>query len=338
MKAVIHERYGSPSEVLTLRDVPKPAIKDDEVLVRVRAASMHPDVWHVVAGFPYVLRLMGNGVRKPKKMVPGTDLAGHVESVGKSVTRFKVGDEVFGESVKFGWLNGGTYAEYAAVPQTLLALKPTNVSFEQAAAVPTAGYIALTNLGAAGNLAGQNVLINGAGGCMGPLALQIAKANGARVTAVDCAEKLPMLRSLGADHVIDYATEDVLRSGERFDFILDVFSNLWFDVCAPVLTPTGVYQPIGHANYGKATGRMGGRIVGSLPLFVGLLLRGLLNPKRRKNLKMLSKPEAMATFRGLLESGTLTPVIARTFPLGETATAMRLMQEGRTVGRLIITP
>jgi NADPH:quinone reductase-like Zn-dependent oxidoreductase len=255
MKAVIQDKYGSADEVLRVGDIDRPVPSDDEVLVRVRAASMHPDVWHVVAGFPYLLRLMGNGVRKPKKIVPGSDLAGLVESVGKNVTRFKVGDAVFGESVKFGWHNGGAYAEYAAVPQTLLALKPGNVTFEQAAAVPTAGYIALSNLGAAGNLAGQNVLINGAGGCMGPLALQIAKANGARVTAVDCAAKLPMLRSLGADHVIDYAKEDVLKSGERFDFILDVFSNLWFDVCAPALTATGVYQPIGRSRDAPDAGR-----------------------------------------------------------------------------------
>jgi NADPH:quinone reductase-like Zn-dependent oxidoreductase len=338
MKAVVQDGYGSPDEVLSVRDIATPVPKDDEVLVRVRAASMHPDVWHVVAGFPYVLRLMGNGVRKPKKIVPGTDLAGQVEAIGKRVTQLKVGDEVFGESAAFGWANGGAFAEYAAVPQPFLALKPATVTFEQAAAVPTAGYIALTNLGAGGNLAGQNVLINGAGGCMGPLALQLAKANGARVTAVDCAAKLPMLRSLGADHVIDYARENVLQSGERYDFILDVFSNLWFDVCAPSLTPTGVYQPIGHANYGKATGRMGGRIVGSLPLFVGLLLRTLLNPKKRRNFKMISKPDAMATFRQLLESGKLTPIIARTFPLGEVAVAMRLMQEGHVPGRLIIVP
>ncbi|MEQ1911144.1 MAG: NAD(P)-dependent alcohol dehydrogenase [Vicinamibacterales bacterium] len=337
MKAVVHDRYGSADEVLRVRDVDKPTPKDDEVLIRVRAASMHPDVWHVVAGLPYLLRLMGNGVTRPKKIIPGTDLAGQVESVGKNVTQFKAGDEVFGESTKFGWHNGGAYAEFAAVPQMLLALKPTNVTFEQAAAVPTAGFIALSNLGAAGSLAGRHLLINGAGGCMGPLALQIAKAEGARVTAVDTAEKLPMLRSLGADHTIDYTREDFLQSGERFDFILDVASTLWFDVCAHALTPTGVYVPIGHANYGKATGRMGGRIVGSVPTFVGLLLRQQLS-KNRKNFTMLRKPDAMATFKRLLESGKLTPIVARTFPLSEVATAMRLMQEGHTVGRLILVP
>jgi NADPH:quinone reductase-like Zn-dependent oxidoreductase len=224
------------------------------------------------------------------------------------------------------------------VPQELLALKPGNITFEQAAAVPTSGYIALSNLRGANPLAGRNVLINGAGGCVGSLAIQIAKAGGARVTAVDCAEKLSMMCSLGADRVIDYTKEDVLQGGERYDLILDVASTLWFDVCAPILTPAGAYVPVGHAHFGRATGRMGGRILGSLPLFVGLLLRALLDPKKRKNFKILGKPEAMATFKALLESGQLTPVIGRAFPLGEAAAAMRCMEEGRVVGRIIMTP
>src|SRR6516225_5902257 len=219
MKAVIHRAYGSPEKVLSLQEVEKPVPKDGEVLVRVRAASMHTDVWHVVAGYPAVLRLMGNGIRRPQLRIPGTDLSGVVESIGKNVTRFKIGDEVFGESAKFGWLNGGAYAEFAVIPQDFLVLKPKNVTFEQAAAVPTAGMIALDNLGGAERPRRQSVLINGAGGCMGPIAVQIAKADGARVTAVDCAEKLPMLQSLGADHVTDYRNEDYLRCGERYDLI-----------------------------------------------------------------------------------------------------------------------
>jgi len=281
MKAVVHDTYGAPGQVLAVRDIAMPAVADNDVLVRVRAASVHPDVWHVVTGLPYVLRLMGNGVRRPKFRVPGTDLAGVVEAVGRTVTRVKAGDEVFGESTAFAWKSGGAFAEYASVPQELLSLKPANVTFEQAATVPTSGYIALANLRSAGALAGRNVLINGAGGCLGSLAIQIAKADGARVTAVDCAGKLPMMCSLGADHVIDYQTQNVLHSGERYDVILDVASNLWFDVCAPALTPTGSYVPIGHAHFGKATGRMGGRIVGSLPVFVGQLLRALLNIEGR---------------------------------------------------------
>ena len=336
MKAVVHRQYGPADDVLSLREIDTPLIGDDDVLVRVRAASMHPDVWHVVEGLPYVLRLMGNGVTRPKMIVPGTDLAGHIEAIGKNVTRFKVGDEVFGESTAFGWKSGGAFAEYAAVPQILLALKPRNVTFEQAAAVPTSGYIALTNL--ASFETGQQVLINGAGGCVGTLAIQIVKANGGKVTAVDCAEKLPLVRSLGADRVVDYTREDVLQTGDRYDLILDVASTLSADAGKAHLTPTGNYVPIGHAHFGKAKGRMGGRIVGSLPYFVGLLLRALLDPKKRKAFKILSKQDAMATFAALLESGKLTPIVARTFPLSDVAAAMRCMQEGKTVGRIIVTP
>jgi NADPH:quinone reductase-like Zn-dependent oxidoreductase len=215
---------------------------------------------------------------------------------------------------------------------------PANVTFEQAAAVPTSGYIALSNLQGAGALAGRNVLINGAGGCVGMLAIQIAKAGGARVTAVDCAEKAAMMRSLGADQVIDYQKEDFLHGGERYDVILDVASNLWFDVCAPALTPSGMYLPIGHAHFGKATGRMSGRIVGSLPAFVALMLRALVNPERRKNFKLLSKPEAMATLTALLESGQMTPLVARRFPLSEVRAAMKCIEDTRIAGRIVVTP
>jgi NADPH:quinone reductase-like Zn-dependent oxidoreductase len=224
------------------------------------------------------------------------------------------------------------------VPAKLLAIKPDNVTFEQAAAVPTSGYIAMYSLASAGSLAGRSVLINGAGGCMGALAIQIAKADGARVTAVDRTDKLQMMRSLGADHVIDYTKEDVLKGGERYDYILDVASTLWFDICAPILTPGGTYVPIGHADFGRATGRMGGRVLGSLPLFISLRVRALLDSNKRKNMKMLGRPEAMARFKALLESGQLTPIIGRTYSLGEVAAAMRDMEDGRSVGRLIITP
>jgi NADPH:quinone reductase-like Zn-dependent oxidoreductase len=334
MKAVIHRAYGSPEKVLSLQSVEKPVPKDGEVLVRVRAASMHPDVWHVIVGYPAVLRLMGNGVRRPRLRIPGTDLSGVVESAGKDVTRFKVGDAVFGESSKFGWQNGGAYAEFVAVPQDFLALKPQNVSFEQAAAVPTAGMIALNNLGGAERPRRQSVLINGAGGCMGSIAVQIAKADGSRVTAVDCAEKLPMLQSLGADHVIDYQKEDYLQSGERYDLIIDVVSIRSSDEYKHALSPSGSYVRIGHAHYNNNRRR----ILGDMPYFVGLLLRMLLDREKRKNFKMLKKADALAIFRDLLESGKLAPLIARTFPLSEVVPALRSMQEGKTPGRVIITP
>jgi NADPH:quinone reductase-like Zn-dependent oxidoreductase len=338
MKAVVHDEYGDPSEVLIVRDVPVPAVGDTDVLVRVHAASVHPDIWHVVTGIPYAMRLFGNGLRRPTTKVPGSDLAGIVESAGRKVTRFKPGDAVFGGSVSFGWKNGAAFAEYAAVPQDLLALKPANVTFEQAAVVPTSGYIALQNVLGGGDLAGKNVLINGAGGCVGTLAIQIAKARGARVTAVDRAEKLEMMQTLGADQVIDYEKDDVLRRGERFDFILDVASTLWFDVCAPILTPKGEYLPIGHAHFGKATGRMGGNVVGSLPTFIGLMLKALMNAEKRRTFRLLPKPEAIAAFAELLASGQLTPIVSRRFPLAQVRDAMKAMEDTRIPGRIVLTP
>ena len=185
---------------------------DDEVLVRVHAASVHPDVWHVVTGRPYVLRLMGAGFLKPRTIVPGIDVAGRVEAVGKNVTAFYVGDEVFGETTRgIQWVNGGAFAEYVSVPSDNLAKKPARLTFEQAAAVPTSGFIALSNVPKQRVKSGQKVLINGAGGGVGVLAVQLAKAYGAEVTAVDSATKLEMLRSVGADHVIDYARDDFTR-------------------------------------------------------------------------------------------------------------------------------
>ena len=218
MKAVVQAKYGSLDD-LALREVDKPATRNDEVLVRVRAASVHPDVWHVVCGRPYVLRLMGAGFSRPKHPIPGTDMSGVVESVGTNVTGFRQGDQVFGEtSTPSQWANGGAYAEFVAVRQDQLALKPDNVTFAQAASVPASGFIALQNLrGASRSLPGKRVLVNGAGGGVGSLALQIAKAYGAHVTAVDGTSKLGMLRSLGADHVVDYTQEDFTRNGHRYD-------------------------------------------------------------------------------------------------------------------------
>ena len=227
MKAIVHRAYGPADKVLELREIDVPTPRSDEVLVRVRAASVHPDVWHVIEGLPYVVRLFGNGLTKPKKRVPGTDLAGVVDAVGEKVTHFKIGDEVFGESTPMAWWNGGAYAEYAAVPEKFLVHKPANISFEEAAAVPTSGFIALNNLQRLElHGPGQNVLINGAGGCVGTLAIQIAKAKGARVTAVDRADKLEMMRALGADPVIDYTKENVLIGSDRNDLILDHATNL----------------------------------------------------------------------------------------------------------------
>ena len=338
MKAVVHHRYGPADQVLSVQEIETPSPRDGEVLVRVRAASMHPDIWHVVEGVPLALRLFGNGLRKPVRKVPGTDLAGRVEAIGKNVDRFSVGDEVFGESVQLGWWNGGAYAEFAVVPQAFLALKPPNITFEQAAVVPTSGFIALSNLGALRTSAPTNVLINGAGGCVGMLAIQIARSRGARVTAVDGTSRLALMRSLGADAVIDYTIEDVALRGERYDFILDVASTLSEGAYKSMLTTDGIYIPIGHAHFGRARGRMGGRIVGSLPYFIGRLLFTLLSPSRRAVFKLPTKQQAMTTFKGLLESGDLTPVVAKAFGLSGVADAMRCMQDANTAGRVVIVP
>jgi len=269
MKAIAHTKYG-PLDVLELKEVEKPTPKDDEVLIKVHAASVHPDVWHVVSGLPYALRLMGAGLRKPKNSIPGTDVAGHVESVGKNVTQFQPGDEIFGESVRgHQWTNGGAYAEYVSTPEDSLAIKPAGITFEQAAAVPTSGLIALWNLRDGGLVqTGQKVLINGAGGGVGTLAVQLAKAFGAEVTGVDSTRKLDMVRSIGADHVIDYTQEDFTKSGERYDLIFDIPGNHSFSDCRRALTSKGTYVLIGHDHFGGA----GGRWLGSLPRFFKLVV------------------------------------------------------------------
>jgi NADPH:quinone reductase-like Zn-dependent oxidoreductase len=336
MKAIVQDRYGSPADVLRLGDIDEPVIKDDEVLVRVHAASVHPDVWHVVRGLPYVLRLMGSGLLGPKERIPGTDLAGLVESVGGDVTRFRPGDEVFGESVRgYQWRNGGAYAEYASVPEDALAPKPANVTFEQAASVPTSGLIVLQNLPDEGlPKPGQSVLINGAGGGVGSLAVQIAKAYGATVTGVDSAGKLELVRSLGADRVIDYTKEDFTQSGERYDLIFDIPGNRPFADCRRVLTPDGKYVLIGHDRFGQGAGRW----FGSLPRVLKLVvLSPFVSQLPSANFSMPNKKDSMALLRELLEAGKLTPVIDRTYPLGEVPGAIHYLEEGRARGKVVVS-
>ncbi len=335
MKAIVQDKYGS-LDVLELREIDKPVVKDDEVLVRVHAASVHPDVWHVVRGLPYVLRIMGAGLLKPKNSVPGTDVAGHVESVGKNVTQFQPGDEVFGESVRgHQWHNGGAYAEYVSVPEDALALKPDNITFEQAAAVPTSGFIALQNLPNEGRLQpGQSVLINGAGGGVGAFAVQLAKAYGANVTGVDSTRKLDMVRSLGADRVIDYTQEDFTQSGVRYDLILDIPGNHPFSDCRRALTPEGTYVLIGHDHYGDA----GGRWLGSLPYFIKLVvLSPFVSQLPDLSFSMPSKKDSMAVLKEFIEAGKITPVIDRTYPLSEVPEAIRYLEEGHAQGKVVIT-
>jgi NADPH:quinone reductase-like Zn-dependent oxidoreductase len=333
MKAIVQERYGS-ADVLELREIDRPTAGDDDVLVRVRAASLHADVWHAMKGVPFVLRVMGSGLRKPKNVVPGTDLAGHVESVGRNVTRFKPGDEVFGLSVLANlWRNGGAYAEYAAVPEARLQLKPAELTFEQAAAVPTSGSLAVQAVRDEGRVrSGQRVLINGAGGAVGTFALQLAKAYGADVTGVDAPEKLDMLRSIGADRVIDYTLEDFTRSGERYDVVLDIAGTRPWSEVKRALTPDGTYVLIGHDQYGAS----GHRWFGSLGRFFKLMVispfvshlhpfRGAKDPGDR-----------LVVLKELIEAGKIAPVIDRTFPLSEVPEAIRYLESGQTRGKIVI--
>lgn len=335
MKAIVQDRYGSPDE-LELREVDKPAVGDDEVLVRVRAASVHPDVWHVVTGKPYVLRLVWAGLLRPRNPIPGTDMAGTVEAVGGNVTRFRPGDDVFGETRDpYQWSHGGAYAEYVSVPAGWLELKPRNVTFEQAASVPSSGFIALLNLRGGSILRpGQRVLVNGAGGGVGSLATQIAKAHGAHVTAVDSANKLEMLRSLGADEVIDYTQEDFTRGGVRYDLIFDIPGNHPFSACQRALEPDGKYVLIGHAGFDASRKRF----LGLLPRFFRLILRSFFVKQLRLGRSSIpSRQEVMTILRKHLEAGEVTPIIDSTYPLRETREAVRHFVEDETRGKVIIT-
>jgi NADPH:quinone reductase-like Zn-dependent oxidoreductase len=333
MKAIGHDKYGSP-DALELKEIDKPVVKDDEVLVRVHAASVHADVWHAVRGLPYVLRIMGAGLLKPKNSVPGTDVAGLVESVGKDVKRFQPGDEVFGESVSGNqWRNGGAYAEYVSVPEAALALKPANLTFEQAAAVPTSAFIALQCVRDQGRVQpGQKVLINGAGGGVGIFAVQLAKAYGADVTGVDSTRKLDMVRSIGADDVIDYTQEDFTRSGERYDLILDIAGNHSLSDCRRALTPKGTYVLIGDRSLEDSSGRW----LGSLRPYLKLLV---LSPfvSQRIGLPVSRAEDRLAVLKEFIEAGKITPVIDRTYPLSEVPEAIRYLEEGHARGKVVIT-
>ena len=334
MRAIVQERYGSP-DLLELREIDRPKPKDDEVLVRVRATSVHADVWHAVHGVPYVLRIMGSGLRAPKHHVPGTDVAGHVESVGGNVTRFRPGDEVFGQTLGANlWRNGGAYADYAAAPEARLELKPANLTFEQAGAVPTSGSLAVQAVRDEGRTrSGQSVVINGAGGAVGTFAVQLAKAYGAEVTAVDASGKLDMLRSIGADRVVDYTREDFTQSGERYDLIIDIAGTHAWSASRRALSPEGTYVLIGHDQYGAS----GHRWVGSLGRFVKLMVIAPLVSQLHPFRGTKDPGDRLVVMKELIEAGKITPVIDRTFPLSEVPEAIRYLESGQARGKVVIT-
>lgn len=334
MKAIVQDRYGPP-DVLELREISRPLPGYGEVLVRVRAASIHPDVWHVMAGQPYVLRVMGAGVRRPTVSVPGTDVAGTVEAIGPGVARWRPGAEVFGEIVRgHQWHNGGAFAEYAVVDAASLLPKPARLSFEEAAAVPTSGAIALRSVVHEGQVQPDDaVLVNGAGGGVGTFAVQIAVALGAEVTAVDGPGRADRLRALGATRVIDYTRNDFTYGWERWDVIVDVpATHRWSDL-RHALTTRGRYIMVGHDGYGAAGPQVMGGVARAVRLMaMSPFVRQLPTPRR-----MPTTPQLLAELSAMLEDGRVRPIVDRTFPLAEAAQAMRYLQSGRAFGKVVLT-
>jgi NADPH:quinone reductase-like Zn-dependent oxidoreductase len=321
-RAIVQDRYGSV-DVLELREIEKPEIGNDEVLVRVHAAGVDPGVWHLMTGLPYVVRVMGFGFRAPKARVRGTDVAGSVEAVGANVTRFRPGDAVFGAC-------DGSFAEYASAKEQHLVAKPGNLSFEQAAAVPTSALTALQGLRDQGKVeAGQRVLIVGASGGVGSFAVQLARVFGAAVTGVCSTTKLDMVRSIGADHVIDYTREDFADSDARWDVILDIAGNRSVSHLRRALEPRGTLVIVGGEGGDRWVGGMH-RQLGALALspFVRHTLRTFIAEVRTEDLQFLKE---------LIEGGKLAPVIDRTYPLSEAPEAIRYLTEAHARGKVVVT-
>jgi NADPH:quinone reductase-like Zn-dependent oxidoreductase len=322
MKAIVRDTYGSP-ELLELRDIDKPEIADDEVLVRVHAAGVGRDVWHIMTGLPYPIRLAGYGLRAPKNPVVGSDVAGVVEAVGKNVTRFQRGDEVFG-------IGKGSYAEYVCASEDKLAHKPANLTFEQAAVVAISGLTALQGLRDHGRVESeQKVLVIGASGGVGTFAVQIAKAFGAHVTGVCSTTKVDMVRSIGANHVIDYTREDFAEGEQRYDLILDIGGNSSLARLRRALAPRGTLVIVG----GETDERwLGGtdRQLRALMLspFVGQKLGTFVSSENHEDMLVLKE---------LIEAGKVTPIVDRIYPLSEVPEAIRYLEEGHTRGKVVIT-
>ncbi len=316
MKAIVQNEYGSP-DVFELKEIDKPVVKDDDVLVRVHAAALHAGDYFTMRGVPAGVRMVAGLLKPRNNYVPGFDVAGHVEAVGKNVTRFQPGDEVFGSC-------NGTCAEYVCAGENDLLPKPTNLTLEQAAAVPTSAIPALLHLRDAGKVQpGQKVLINGASGGVGTFAVQIAKAFGAEVTGVCSTRNVDMVRSIGADHVIDYTQEDFTRSGQRYDLILDNVGNHSFSDCRRALTPKGILLPnSGHAGMGYV---------------VKALVLSMFMRQQGRPIVAVPKHEHLVVLKELIESGKVTPVIDRTYPLSETPEAFRYLDEGHARGKVVIT-
>ena len=322
MSAIVQDAYGTaPEAVLRLAEIARPTIGDDEVLVRVAAASVDMGTWHCMTGKPYAMRLAGFGVRSPKASNPGRALAGTVESVGKNVTAFMPGDEVYGSC-------DGSFAEYARVETSMLAPKPTNLSFAPAAAVPISGGTALQAVRKANVQPGQKVLIVGASGGVGTFAVQIAKAFGAEVSGVCSTTKVDLVRSLGADHVIDYTRDDFAAGEHRYDVILDIGGHRRLSHLRRVLTPRGTLVIVG--------GETDGRWLGGFDRSLRAVLLSLFV---RQTLSMLASKENatdLSELRDRIETGEVNPAIDRTYPLSEAADAIQYVSEGRARGKVVI--
>jgi NADPH:quinone reductase-like Zn-dependent oxidoreductase len=322
MKAIHHYQYGPP-DVLQLVEVEKPAPKENEILVRIHAASVNALDWHLLTADIFLVRLMGGGLFKPKNPKLGADIAGRVEAVGSLVKEFKVGDEVFGDIASWGY---GSFAEYAAGPAGILAFKPANLSFEAAAAVPVAGFTALQGLRDQGKIQpGQKVLIQGAAGGVGTFAVQIAKLFGAEVTAVCSTRNLEQARLLGAEHVIDYTKEDFTQNGQQYNLILAVNGYHPLSAYQRALTPTGRYVMAG----------------GTFPQIFQAMLLG---PRKSKaggqhmgGVSAKTSQEDLLFLKELLEAGKIVPVIDKSFPLSETAEALRYLGTGHARAKVVIT-
>lgn len=325
MKAIVCRQYGSPEAVLELADIDKPVVRDNDVLVRVHAASVNPADWHLARGEPYIARLQ-LGLRTPKDSVLGCDVAGQVEAVGKDVTTFHVGDEVFGSAFAHG---GGALAEYVRLPDELLAPKPANLSFEHAAAVPLAALTALQGLRDHGRIErGHKVLVIGASGGVGTFAVQIARAFGGEVTGVCSTRNVDLVRSIGADYVIDYTREDITDNGQRYDLIFQLAGTRSASDCRRSLTSKGTLV--------LASGEADGHWIGP----VGRIMRAvLLSPFVSQKLATFTvRPNGrdLRTLNGLVEGGEVTPVIDRTHSLADVPEAIRYLGEGHTQGKVVI--
>mgnify|MGYP003858930069 CR=1 FL=1 len=320
MWAVVQDEYGPP-DVLEHRETARPTVGAGEVLVRVHAAGANPADWHLMRGDPYVMRLM-SGFRAPKDGVRGLDVAGRVEAVGEDVTRFRPGDEVFGEAA-------GSFAEYARANEDKLAAKPDTLTFEQAAAVPVAGVTALQGLRDKGEIrAGQTVLVNGASGGVGTFAVQIAAWLGAEVTGVCSTRNVELVRSLGADRVVDYTEADFTRGGERYDCVFDLVGNHSLSALRRALAPDGTLVLCGGG---------GGRWIGPLGTTARAALLSPFLGQRLRSFLAETTDDDLAVLADLLEDGTVTPVVDRTYPLRETAEAIRYLEAGHARGKVVVT-